>query len=143
MDNIEKLEQRLSKKYEKQINAIVIFDKLQEDILDLEKKFNKIFEASGSSIEFGYDANQDTDNISMSIDGTVANIRLVEQKGEFYIVVDDSSNRTASVILQITSADRVTPLDLRYHDNRTVNYTIHKNEILDFIIGVVYNHNNY
>ncbi|MEC0698674.1 hypothetical protein P8876_04835 [Bacillus haynesii] len=143
MDNIEKLEQRLNKKYEKRINAIKIFDKIQEDIVDFEKKFNNIFEASGSRIEFKYDANRDTDIISMSIDGTVVDISLKEQEGEFYIVVEDSSSQCASVVLHITSANKATPLDLRYLENRTVDYTIHKNEILDFIIGVVYNHNNY
>ncbi|MCY9066615.1 hypothetical protein [Bacillus inaquosorum] len=133
MNNIDRLSERLNKKYKNQLLTLKIMRKLRDDLIQLENRFADIFEVSDNRVEFRID-NDKNEVFYFKLNSSPAEFRIIDHKGTPYLQVINPETQGVYVVLQINSDEELTPV--RFNDT-TYNYSININEIIDFVIGIV------
>lgn len=133
MNNIDRLSERLNKKYKNKLLALKVMRKLRDDLVQLENRLSDIFEVSDNRIEFRI-GDSKNEVFYFNLNSSPAEFRTIVVKGMPHLQVIDPDTELAHVVFQINSSEELTPL---VSDNNPCNYSIHISELVDFVIGVV------
>lgn len=132
VSNIDRLSERLNKKYKNQLLTLKIMRKLRDDLIQLENRFIDIFEISDNRVEFRTD--EDNNEVFyFNLNNSPAEFRIIDHKGTLYLQVIDPDRQLVHVVFQINSSEELTPL---LSNDNPCNYSIHINELVDFVVGV-------
>lgn len=134
MSNIERLSERLYKKHKNQVLALKVMKKLRDDLIKLENRLVDILEVSDNRIEFRID-DETNEVFYFKLDNHHAEFRIYFGKTPYLQVINpDTKFKLPYVVLKINNSEELTPLQ---PNNTPYNYSIHINELVDFVIGVV------
>ncbi|UTL73876.1 hypothetical protein [Bacillus halotolerans] len=132
MNNIDRLSERLNKKYKNQLLTLKIMRKLRDDLIQLENRFADIFEVSDNRVEFRID-NKKNEVFYFNLNNSPAEFRVLTVKGVPHLQVIDPDTELVHVVFQINSSEELTPL---LSNDNPCNYSIHINDLVDFVVGV-------
>ncbi|QUG79140.1 hypothetical protein [Bacillus subtilis] len=136
MNNIDRLEERLIKNHKNKLMIHKVMKRLRDGLIKLENRFIDIFEISDNRVEFRTD--EDNNEVFyFNLSNREAEFRGIIDKDVPYIQVIDPVNKGVYVVFQINSSEELTPLSPLDFNRTPYNYSIHVDEIVDFVIGVV------
>ncbi|WP_439197315.1 hypothetical protein [Bacillus velezensis] len=133
VSNIDRLSERLDKKYRNKILTLKIMRKVRDDLIQLRNRLADVIEVSDNRIEIRKDNNQN-EVLYFKLMSSPAEFRTVISEGKAYLQVRDPETQLVHVVLQINSSEELLPL---VSINNPCSYSIHISELVDFIIGVV------
>lgn len=136
MNNIDRLEERLIKNHKNKLMIHKVMKRLRDGLIKLENRFIDIFEISDNRVEFRTD--EDNNEVFyFNLSNREAEFRGIIDKDVPYIQVIDPGTKGVYVVFQINSSEELTPLSPLDFNITPYNYSIHVDEIVDFVIGVV------
>ncbi|MFD3198908.1 hypothetical protein [Bacillus sp. LR_5] len=136
MNNIDRLEERLIKNHKNKLMIHKVMKRLRDGLIKLENRFIDIFEISDNRVEFRTD--EDNNEVFyFNLSNREAEFRGIIDKDVPYIQVIDPGTKGVYVVFQINSSEELTPLSPLDFNRTPYNYSIHVDEIVDFVIGVV------
>lgn len=136
VNNIDRLAERLIKNHKNQLMIHKVMKRLRDGLIKLENRFIDIFEISNNRVEFRTD--EDNNEVFyFNLNNREAEFRGIIDKGISYIQVVDPGTKGVYVVLQINSSEELTPLSPLDFNRTPYNYSIHVDELVDFVIGVV------
>ncbi|MCY8191450.1 hypothetical protein MOC62_07495 [Bacillus spizizenii] len=136
MNNIDRLAERLIKNHKNQLMIHKVMKRLRDGLIKLENRFIDIFEISDNRVEFRTD--EDNNEVFyFNLSNREAEFRGIIDKDVPYIQVIDPGTKGVYVVFQINSSEELTPLSPLDFNRTPYNYSIHVDEIVDFVIGVV------
>lgn len=136
VNNIDRLEERLIKNHKNKLMIHKVMKRLRDGLIKLENRFIDIFEISDNRVEFRTD--EDNNEVFyFNLSNREAEFRGIIDKDVPYIQVIDPGTKGVYVVFQINSSEELTPLSPLDFNRTPYNYSIHVDEIVDFVIGVV------